>query len=237
MTKTDASNQAFFLFAWRRLPWRTVGAIEARSGMKPEPWCPAHYRCGGLSWFKPPGLASPRHGCRLVRRHRLGLGGSLSYMEQTLYALSDSFPDVLFGYTMLCCSGRLGRYRGRRTGVGFHRVPLGIATPDSSVHLDLRRVSGGVCVLLLFARAGRGPGDLHGTELSWRRLGVRHHYPGGERLVLAVLPEGPQCDRIVFLGAVAGGWDTWASPNSVDCGWPRCIEARAGVASWAFWSF
>jgi len=34
-------------------------------------------------------------------------GGSLSYMEQTLYALSGSFPDVLYGYTMLFFLGAL----------------------------------------------------------------------------------------------------------------------------------
>jgi len=34
-------------------------------------------------------------------------GGSLSYMEHTLYAVSDSFPDVLYGYTMLFFLGAL----------------------------------------------------------------------------------------------------------------------------------
>jgi hypothetical protein len=34
-------------------------------------------------------------------------GGSLSYMEQTLYALSGSFPDVLYGYVMLFFLGAL----------------------------------------------------------------------------------------------------------------------------------
>ena len=34
-------------------------------------------------------------------------GGSLSYMEQTLYALSGSFPDVLYGYATLFFLGAL----------------------------------------------------------------------------------------------------------------------------------
>lgn len=34
-------------------------------------------------------------------------GGSFSYMEQQFYALSDSFPDVLFGYTVLFFLGGL----------------------------------------------------------------------------------------------------------------------------------
>src|SRR5215831_21419529 len=38
-------------------------------------------------------------------------GGSLSYMEQTFYTLSGSFPDVLYGYTMLFFLG------GLRTGI------------------------------------------------------------------------------------------------------------------------
>lgn len=34
-------------------------------------------------------------------------GGSLSYMEHTMFAVSDSFPDVLFGYAMLFFLGAL----------------------------------------------------------------------------------------------------------------------------------
>ncbi|MCC6795449.1 MAG: hypothetical protein IT366_10045 [Candidatus Hydrogenedentes bacterium] len=34
-------------------------------------------------------------------------GGSLSYMEHTMFAVSDSFPDVLFGYAMLFFCGAL----------------------------------------------------------------------------------------------------------------------------------
>ena len=34
-------------------------------------------------------------------------GGSISYMEQTFYVMSDSFPDVLYGYSMLFFIGAL----------------------------------------------------------------------------------------------------------------------------------
>ena len=34
-------------------------------------------------------------------------GGSISYMEQTFYVMSDSFPDVLYGYAMLFVIGAL----------------------------------------------------------------------------------------------------------------------------------
>jgi len=34
-------------------------------------------------------------------------GGSLSYMEHTMFSVSDSWPDVLFGYTMLFLLGAL----------------------------------------------------------------------------------------------------------------------------------
>lgn len=54
-------------------------------------------------------------------------GGSLSYMEQTLYALSDSFPDVLFGYTMLVFLG------GIWAGIGGGTIGLALSEPRSEL--------------------------------------------------------------------------------------------------------
>ncbi len=45
-------------------------------------------------------------------------GGSLSYMEQTLYVSSNSFPDVLYGYTILFFLGALWAGLGG-AGIGF----------------------------------------------------------------------------------------------------------------------
>ena len=69
-------------------------------------------------------------------------GGSLSYMEQTLYALSDSFPDVLYGYTMLFFLGAL--WAGIGAGV------LGLAFTESRSALEsLIRPFTAVCAAFL----------------------------------------------------------------------------------------
>ncbi len=54
-------------------------------------------------------------------------GGSLSYMEQTLYARSDSLPDVLYGYAMLCLLGALW------AGVGGAILGLAFTLPRSGL--------------------------------------------------------------------------------------------------------
>jgi len=54
-------------------------------------------------------------------------GGSLSYMEQTLYALSDSFPDVLYGYAMLVFLG------GLWAGIGGAVLGLAMTEPRSEL--------------------------------------------------------------------------------------------------------
>jgi hypothetical protein len=55
-------------------------------------------------------------------------GGSLSYMEQTFYAVSDSFPDVLYGYTMLFFLGALW------AGIGGAILGLAFTLPRSQLH-------------------------------------------------------------------------------------------------------
>ena len=54
-------------------------------------------------------------------------GGSLSYMEHTLYALSDSFVDVLYGYTMLFFLGALW------AGIGGGVLGLALTEPRSQL--------------------------------------------------------------------------------------------------------
>jgi hypothetical protein len=69
-------------------------------------------------------------------------GGSLSYMEQTLYALSDSFVDVLYGYAMLFFLGAL--WAGIGGGV------LGLALTESRSELErLIRPFTAVCAAFL----------------------------------------------------------------------------------------
>jgi hypothetical protein len=52
-------------------------------------------------------------------------GGSLSYMEQTMYTVSDSLPDVLYGYTMLFLLG------GLWAGIGGAVLGLAFTLPRS----------------------------------------------------------------------------------------------------------
>ena len=71
-------------------------------------------------------------------------GGSLSYMEQTLYALSASFPDVLYGYAMLFFLGAL--WAGVGGGV------LGLAFTEKRSELEsLMRPFAAVCALFLLS--------------------------------------------------------------------------------------
>lgn len=54
-------------------------------------------------------------------------GGQISYMEQTFYSLSDSFPNVLYGYTMLFFIGALW--------AGCGGAILGLAFTESRSYL------------------------------------------------------------------------------------------------------
>ncbi|MCX6624446.1 MAG: hypothetical protein NTY38_25970 [Acidobacteria bacterium] len=69
-------------------------------------------------------------------------GGSLSYMEQTLYALSGSFPDVLYGYTMLFFLGALW------AGIGGGVLGLAFTEPRSELE-KLMRPFAAVCAVFL----------------------------------------------------------------------------------------
>lgn len=55
-------------------------------------------------------------------------GGSISYMEQTLYVQSDSFPDVLYGYAMLFFLGGLW--------AGCGGAVLGLALTEARSELE-----------------------------------------------------------------------------------------------------
>lgn len=54
-------------------------------------------------------------------------GGSMSYMEQTMYAVSDSFPDVLYGYAVLFFMGALW------AGIGGAILGMGLTLPRSTL--------------------------------------------------------------------------------------------------------
>jgi len=65
-------------------------------------------------------------------------GGSLSYMEQTFYVMSDSFPDVFYGYTMLFFIG------GLWAGCGGAILGLSLTEARSELH-GLARPFTAVC--------------------------------------------------------------------------------------------
>jgi hypothetical protein len=69
-------------------------------------------------------------------------GGSLSYMEQTFYVLSGSFPDVLYGYAMLFFLGALW------AGIGGAILGLALTEPVSVLE-GLMRPFTAVCAAFL----------------------------------------------------------------------------------------
>ncbi len=70
-------------------------------------------------------------------------GGSLSYMEQTFYVLSDSFPDVLYGYAMIFFLGALW------AGCGGAVLGLGLTESRSNLECLIRPFAAVSSVFLL----------------------------------------------------------------------------------------
>jgi len=72
-------------------------------------------------------------------------GGMLSYMEHTFYVASDSFPDVLYGYTMLFFLAALW------AGCGGAILGLAFTEPRSELN-RLARVFAVVCAVFVVVR-------------------------------------------------------------------------------------
>lgn len=96
-------------------------------------------------------------------------GGSLSYMEQTLYALSDSFPDVLYGYTMLFFLG------GLWAGIGGGALGLALTEPRSELERLIRPFTI-VCAVFLAVTVYFFFVPQHGE--AYETLTVRHFHDG-----------------------------------------------------------
>ena len=118
---------------------------------------------GRLDWYRRTAVAG------LFAAAGWAWGGSLSYMEQTFYVTSDSLPDVLFGYAMLCFLGALW------AGCGGAILGLAFTEPRSELE-RLARVFTAVCavffaVYLFFLSA---------PELAekYETITVRHFHDG-----------------------------------------------------------
>ena len=96
-------------------------------------------------------------------------GGSLSYMEQTLYALSDSFPDVLYGYTMLFFLG------GLWAGIGGAVLGLALTEPRSELERLVRPFTA-ICVAFLIGYLYFFFVDDH--KQAYETVTVRHFHDG-----------------------------------------------------------
>jgi hypothetical protein len=91
---------------------------------------------GRLDWYRRAAVAG------LFAAVGWAWGGSFSYMEQTLYVLSDSFPNVLYGYAMLFLLGSLW--------AGIGGAVLGLAFTEKRSYLN--RFMGpftAICVVFL----------------------------------------------------------------------------------------
>ncbi|MEO2049308.1 MAG: hypothetical protein ABGX16_22350 [Pirellulales bacterium] len=73
-------------------------------------------------------------------------GGSISYVEQTFYVLSDSFPDVLYGYTVLFFISAWW------AGCGGALLDLGLTEPRSELE-SLTRPFTVVCAVFVITVA------------------------------------------------------------------------------------
>jgi hypothetical protein len=89
---------------------------------------------GRLDWYRRTAVAG------LFAAAGWAWGGSLSYMEHTFYVTSDSFPDVLYGYTMLFFLAALW------AGCGGAILGLALTEPRSELE-RLARVFAVVCAV------------------------------------------------------------------------------------------
>ena len=129
MTKATQSHGMFFLCALAAFTmaygWGYRGTVGHEGGATVPGALLGLVLClgaGRLDWYRRAAVAG------LFAAIGWAWGGSLSYMEQTLYALSGSFPDVAYGYTMLFFLG--GLWAGIGGGV------LGLALTEARSELE-----------------------------------------------------------------------------------------------------
>jgi len=117
-------------------------------------------------------------------------GGSLSYMEQTFYVLSDSFPDVLYGYTMLFLLGLLW------AGCGGAILGLALTEPRSELE-RLSRPFIAICAVFLL------------VYLYF--LALPEHREAYETFTVRHFHDGDWLSATITLGVSAVYW--WARPK------------------------
>ncbi len=134
-------------------------------------------------------------------------GGSLSYMEQTFYTLSGSFPDVLFGYSMLFLLG------GLWAGIGGGALGLALTEPRSELERLIRPFTW-ICAAFLASYLYLS--FLPSQKEAYETFSVRHFH-GGEWLsaTLTVLVSG-----LCWL---------WSKRDRA----AAALYFRAGIAWWA----
>jgi len=131
-------------------------------------------------------------------------GGSLSYMEQTFYALSGSFPDVAYGYTMLFFLG------GLWAGIGGGTLGLALTAPRSELERLIRPFTW-ICAAFLAEYVYFFFAPAHAE--AYYTLTVRHFHSGdwlaaATTLVVSGLywglrPKDRPATALFFWGAVA----------------------------------
>jgi hypothetical protein len=159
-------------------------------------------------------------------------GGSLSYMEQTMYAVSDSFPDVFYGYAMLFFFGALW------AGIGGAILGLAFTLPRSALARLVRpfiTLSVAFLAVYLFLFFN------HGIRDSYERL-VAQHFDDGDffaaviTLVVcgahAILRPAERREAMLFVwGAVAwiAGYLCLTKFGGLQLGPPYRSESWGGV--------
>ena len=132
-------------------------------------------------------------------------GGSLSYMEQTFYTVSGSFPDVLYGYAVLFFMGALW------AGIGGAVLGLAFTLPRSA----LQRLAGpftaiGAAYLAAFLYLFFD----HGAADVYHRFVAQHFHDGDFFAALiallvsaayAAFRKGERSEALLF-AALCGAW-------------------------------
>ncbi len=130
-------------------------------------------------------------------------GGSMSYMEQTMYAVSDSFPDVLYGYAVLFLMG------GLWAGIGGATLGLAFTLPRSALQrlaAPFTAIAAAFFVVYLYLFFNADAKDLY------ERYVAQHFHDGdffataiacGVSLVYAAVRKQERREALLFAGICA----------------------------------
>ncbi|GMW03591.1 MAG: hypothetical protein AMXMBFR84_47250 [Candidatus Hydrogenedentota bacterium] len=155
---------------------------------------------GRLDWYRRSAVAG------LCGAVGWAWGGSMSYMEQTMYTVSDSLPDVFYGYAVLFLMG------GLWAGIGGAVLGLAFTLPRSALHrLTEPLVALSTAYLLTYFYLFFD----HETSDSFARFTAEHFHDGDWFAALtallvcfayAIIRPAARKESLLFAACAAGWW-------------------------------